>query len=187
MMENFGLTEKPMPHEEASRRWKRRAGLTGFVHHDRHHARRHARDDGEILVRVETQRLEHHAVLDQRARDRMEEGVAVGRRADDQGGADVAVCAYYCGDTEQARCKSVTTGRDCFGPAQVRDISTSQAKPLLSSRDRQHQVFVRRAGKHDIGLSWIGNIRAPRITRHFPNQGADDHHMRPGLHPMLMG
>jgi hypothetical protein len=68
-----------------------------------------------------------------------------------------------------------------------RQAAGRASKPLLSSRDRQHQVLIRRAGKHDIRLSWIGNIRAPRITWHFPNHGADDHHMRPGLHPMLMG
>jgi len=57
---------------------------------------------------------------------------------------------------------------------------------LFACRDRQHQVLIRRARKHDVRLTGIGNIRGPRIARHFPNQGADDHHVRPGLHPMLM-
>lgn len=62
----------------------------------------------------------------------------------------------------------------------------SESYSLLGGGDRQHQVLVFCAGKHGVGLSWIGNIRVPRIARHFSNHGADDHHMRAGLHPMLM-
>src|SRR6516162_5681724 len=50
----------------------------------------------------------------------------------------------------------------------------------------QHQMLILRARPHDIWLRCISHIGVSRITADFLDRGTDNHHVRAGLHPMLM-
>ena len=52
---------------------------------------------------------------------------------------------------------------------------------------RDHQLLVEFAGEHDEGLRRVFDIQiAPIGTEHLACCAADDHHVRPGLDPMLV-
>ena len=50
----------------------------------------------------------------------------------------------------------------------------------------EHGVLVWRAREHDVGLRRVG-VQGPGIdSGHLPHRRADDHDMRPRLHPMAL-
>jgi hypothetical protein len=65
--------------------------------------------------------------------------------------------------------------------------SPRAARGKLLRVHRDHEVLVEFAGEHDEGLRRVFDIQIARIgTEHLACCDADDHHVRPGLDPMLV-
>src|ERR1700682_4181054 len=65
--------------------------------------------------------------------------------------------------------------------------SPRAARGKLLRVHRDHQLLVEFAGEHDVGLPRVFDIQiAPIGTEHLACCAADDHHVRPGLDPMLV-
>ena len=73
------------------------------------------------------------------------------------------------------------------GTAEFTRASPRAARGKRLRVHRDHQLLAEFAGEHDEGLRRVFDIQiAPIGTEHLACCAADDHHVRPGLDPMLV-